>query len=167
MENRMREKGFRYRHAELLLGILMLIIALGILFICRQDNMKFYVKKAPGTGFMPMLSAAVIALCGAGITVKGVLGRKKEDPEKSGPFVSDGEGRSFLTVIVLGALSIAAAKYVGLICAVTLMMILLIRFLGPESWKTSVLAGIGTGAAMYLIFVVFLKVHVPVGPLGF
>ena len=67
----------------------------------------------------------------------------------------------------IGAAAVFLADFIGLITAITLAIVLLIRFLGPESWKTSVLVGVGTGAVMYLIFVVLLKVHVPVGPFGF
>ena len=70
-------------------------------------------------------------------------------------------------MIGLGAACVFAARYVGLITAIAVIIIFLVRFLGPEPWKTAIPVGIGTGAVMYLIFVALLKVHVPVGPFGF
>ena len=168
--NGMEEKrsgGVKLKYANIILGACFIVLALAILFICQKDGMKFYVKRAPGPGFMPALAAALIGICGIGITVQGVLRLKKEDPEGDGPLATGMEWRNYLLVIGVSAAAVFFAEYIGLITAITLGVIVLIRFLGPEPWKTAIPVGIGTGAVMYLIFVVLLKVHVPVGPLGF
>ena len=159
--------GLKIRYANIALGVCFILLALFILFICQNDDMKFYVKRAPGPGFMPALSAALIGLCGLGITIQGVLKLKKEDAYGDEPLFTSDEFRNYLIVIGLGVACVFAAKYIGLISSIALIIIFLVRFLGPEPWKTAVPVGLGTGAVMYLIFVVLLKVHVPVGPFGF
>ena len=159
--------GLKIKYANLILGICFIVLALAIFVISRMDDMKFYVKRAPGPGFMPTLAAALIGICGIGIVVVSLRNLKKDAPEGEEPLITPEEARNYLLVIGIGAAAVFLADFIGLITAITLAIVLLIRFLGPESWKTSVLVGVGTGAVMYLIFVVLLKVHVPVGPLGF
>ncbi len=159
--------GLKLKYANIVLGIVFIALALGILYVCRHDNLQFFIRKGPGPGFMPILSGAIIGLCGAGITITGLLRLKKDSSDGDEPVATNAEWKNFFLVIGLCALTIAAAKYIGLISAITLVMVLLIRFLGPEPWKTAIPVGVVTGIVMYLIFVVFLKVPVPKGPLGF
>ena len=160
-------KGLKIKHANILLGIAFIILAGVIFFICQKDDMQFYMNKAPGPGFMPMISAAVIGLCGLGITVQSVLRLKRGDPEDEKVIAVWEEWKSFFIIIGVCAAAVFLADYIGLITAITIAMVLLIRFLGPESWKTSLLVGIGTGIVIYVVFVLLLKVHVPTGPFGF
>lgn len=160
-------KGLKIKHADILLGIAFIVIAAVIFFICRKDDMQFYMNKAPGPGFMPMISAAMIGICGVGITAESVLRLRRSDPEGEKVIANWEEWKSFFLIIGICAAALLLADYIGLITAITITMVLLIRFLGPESWKTSLLVGIGTGIVIYLIFIVLLKVHVPQGPFGF
>jgi len=161
------ERGLKIKYANVLLGAVFIVLALAILYICQRDDMQFYVKRAPGPGFMPTLSAALIGVCGVGITIQSVLRLKKDAAAGEAPLATRDEWKNFFLVIGLSAAAVFFAKYGGLITVITLVIVLLIRFLGPEPWKTAIPVGIGTGVIMYLIFVVLLKVHVPVGPLGF
>ena len=160
-------RGLKTKHANLLLGLCCIVLAIIIFAICRKDNMGFYINKAPGPGFMPMLSAGLVGICGVGIFVQSAKNLKSMAPEDEKVFTVWDEWKSFFMIIGCGAVALLLAEYIGLITAITIVMILLIRFLGPESWKTSLLVGLGTGVVIYLIFVVLLKVHVPEGPFGF
>jgi hypothetical protein len=161
------QKGLKIKHANIVLGVAFIIFALAVFFICKKDDLQFYVNRAPGPGFMPMLSGGLIGLCGAGITVQSLFRLKKDDPEGEAVVANWEEWKSFFFVIGFSAAAVFFAEYIGLITALTLVMVFLIRFLGPEPWKPSILVGVGVGIVIYLIFVVLLKVHVPVGPLGF
>ncbi|MGI6027824.1 MAG: tripartite tricarboxylate transporter TctB family protein [Candidatus Heteroscillospira sp.] len=166
MENK-TAKGLKIKHANILLGVVSIVLACAIFFICKKDGMQFYMNKAPGPGFMPMISASIIGICGLGITVQSVLRLKLADQEGEKLLAEWHEWRSFFIIIGICSAAVVLADYIGLITAITIAMVLLIRFLGPESWKTSLLVGVGTGIVIYLIFIVLLKVHVPEGPFGF
>ena len=165
--NDQKKPGLKAKHGDIVLGVAFIVLAAAIFSICKRDDLRFYMNRAPGPGFMPMLSSALIGLCGLGITAGGIRQVISRNPEGDKALFNFSEIRSLLIVIGLGAASVLAAKYIGLMSSITVVMVLLIRFLGPEPWKTSLLAGIGTGIVMYVVFVVLLKVHVPVGPLGF
>lgn len=170
MENK-PSKGLKIKHANVVLGIVFILLAAAIFLICQIDGLKFYHNKAPGPGFMPMISAAIIGICGVGITI-GAFSylRKKEinlENENEKVIATIEEWKSFFIIIGIGAATVVITPFLGLITTLTASIILLIRFLGPEPWKTSIIVGLVTGIIMYLIFVVFLKVHVPKGPFGF
>jgi hypothetical protein len=168
MENK-KSVGLKIKHANIILGLVFILLSAAIFFICRRDGLDFYHNSAPGPGFMPMIAASLIGICGAGIAVTGIFALKNaaNNPELEKVIANWQEWRSFILITVICSLAIFLASYIGLITSVTLAVILLIRFLGPESWKTSIIVGLGTGIVIYLVFVVMLKVHVPEGPFGF
>ncbi|MGE4353469.1 MAG: tripartite tricarboxylate transporter TctB family protein [Oscillospiraceae bacterium] len=168
MENK-PSVGLKIKHANIILGVVFVLFAAGIFIICKRDGLQFYMNKTPGPGFMPMISAAIIGICGIGIAVKAIsrLLRAVQDPEDEKVIAKWNEWKSFFIIIGIGIATVLLSEYMGLILSLTAAMVLLIRFLGPESWKTSLIVGIGTGIVIYLIFIVLLKVHVPKGPFGF
>lgn len=166
MENK-KTAVLKIKYADIIMGVLFVALAAWIFWVCRSDGLDFYHDNAPGPGFMPMISAAMIAVCGVGITIKAVMALRKNDPEGEKPIAVSEEWKTFFLIIGVCFASMFLAEILGLIITVTLAMIVLIRFLETEKWSTSIIVGVATGIVIYLIFVVFLKVHVPRGPLGF
>lgn len=159
--------GLKIKHANIILGVAFIVLSIAIAYICKTDNMKFYSNNAPGPGFMPMLSAGLIALCGIGITARSFIDLKNgSDPDGEKVIATWTEWKSFFIIIGSTIAVMLCTKFLGLIISVTIAVIMMIRLLGPEPWKTSLMVGIGTGIVIYLVFVVFLKVHVPVGIFG-
>lgn len=166
MENK-TSRGLKVKYANVILGLVFMLFAAVVLYICNKDNMSFYLNNAPGPGFMPMISAGIVGLCGLGILIRSVLKLKEETEEGEKILATLTEWQCFIAVIAVCSATVLVADYIGLITAITLAIILLIRFLGPEPWKTAVIVGLGTGIVIYLIFIVLLSVHVPTGPFGF
>ena len=164
-----QSRGLKIKYANVIAGVVFVLLAAGIFIICKTDNLDFYANRSPGPGFMPMISAVLIGICGVGIAIKAILNLRGKlvDTEGDKVIATWIEWKSFFIIIGIGTATVILTEYLGLIIAVTAAMVLLIRFLGPESWKTSLLVGIGTGIVIYLIFIVLLKVYVPKGPFGF
>lgn len=107
----------------------------------------------PGPGLWPsVLSAALVATS----VVLLIFGRRTEDYEKF--------TRRALA-IVLGVVSLGLFvilfQRVGFELPTLLVFVFWLRFLGGESWRTTVLVATGATAAFYVLFIVVLGTPLP------
>ena len=117
----------------------------------------------PGPGLIPFGAAALLGLMALGQFGRSLLepARERDDPASS-------PSRWSLVSVVLGALlgCGVALNPLGFVISVFLLMVVLLGVVGRKSWWATLTlsALIVTGA--YLLFVKWLGVEFPRGPLG-
>ncbi|TDE55802.1 tripartite tricarboxylate transporter TctB family protein [Nonomuraea mesophila] len=107
----------------------------------------------PGPGLWPFaISVTIIALSAALV----VAGRRLEDAERF-------SRASLLTVVALVTLVLLAVllPLIGFEIPSLLLVFVWLRWLGKESWRSSIVISVGTVAAFYVIFVLLLQVPLP------
>ncbi|MFI7124467.1 tripartite tricarboxylate transporter TctB family protein [Nonomuraea sp. NPDC050153] len=107
----------------------------------------------PGPGLWPFAISVVIVVLSA---VLVVTGRKLEDTErfsKASLLTAGG----LVTLILLAWL----LPLIGFEIPSLLLVFVWLRWLGKESWRTSIVVSVVTVAAFYLLFVVLLQVPLP------
>ena len=77
------------------------------------------------------------------------------------------ELRNLLVFAVLGIGVLLLSKYIGLLTSLGLCVIAYLKIQGKDSWLKSIIIGVCMVVFLYLVFVLFLHVPVPKGPLGF
>ena len=148
-------------HSRVAIGELVLaafFVALGLLWIGAAIRMPLWEGFAPQSGFMPLWYGIILI----GLTVAVLVnlfvtneGAKAEDPI----------GKP-LIVLAIFAATIFGLEPMGFGPAVFLMLLFMFAMIEHRPIIPSVLVAGGTTAVLFLVFRTWLKVTLPIGPLG-
>jgi hypothetical protein len=151
-------------------GILGGIIIVALAF---AQNLPFLRKGLPGPGFFPILCGIAIAGCGLLLLAENRSKIKKakaagiEDKELESNIINNAELRNFAYIIGASIFVLIMTQFIGMVVSIGVVVIGLIKTLGKESWKNSIMIGVGTTVVLYLIFISFLGVSLPDSFIGF
>jgi hypothetical protein len=131
-------------------------------------SFQYGTEFAPGPGFAPVWLSAVglgvsLMIAAHGLwAMRGAKGSKQEAPalEKSGLV------RVGLTLLGLGAM-VLLTEPLGLVAAILLFLLYLTLGVQRLGVAVGIGASVGTVVFVYVVFVHFLDVPIPKGPLGF
>lgn len=118
--------------------------------------------RAPGTGLFPLALGIVLMTLAAAHAVQLHLSRPKTPAEPA----KDGATRRVALFVGVVALGTALLPVIGYIATAFLLMLGLLRVLGVR-WGTAALIAALSAAGSHLLFVLWLKIPMPPGPLGF
>jgi hypothetical protein len=133
-------------------------VALGLLWVSAAIRMPLWEGFAPQSGFMPLWYG--IVLIGLTVAVLVNLFRQKENAKAEDPI-----GKPLIVLAVFAA-TIAGLQPMGFGPAVFLMLLFMFALIERLPIISSVLAAAATTAVLFLIFRTWLKVGLPIGPLG-
>ena len=131
--------------------------ALGLLWVGAAIRMPLWEGFAPQSGFMPLWYGVVLV----GLTLAVVVNLFRQGEGKA----EEPIGKPILVLAVFAA-GIAGLEPMGFGPAVFLMLLFMFVFIERLPIVSSVLVAAGTTAVLFLIFRTWLKVGLPVGPLG-
>jgi putative tricarboxylic transport membrane protein len=134
---------------------------LSIYIIVSALNMNYWHDTTPGPGFMPLWAGIMIGFASIYLFLKTFI---KPSGEKS-PFEKK-ELKTMMVILGGVVVGILLTFVFGLMIALCLMMIVMMKFLGTKSWKTICLVSIISTAVLYLTFVAFLGVPMPDSLIG-
>jgi putative tricarboxylic transport membrane protein len=123
---------------------------------------------SPGPGFAPVWLSAIGVCVSLLITAHGLWAmRSAERSEANAPPVLEmwGVGRVILTLLGMAAM-IFLVPPLGLALAILAFLLYLTLVVQRHSLLIGIGASIGTVAFVYIVFVYFLDVPIPKGPLG-
>jgi hypothetical protein len=145
----------RVAPGELLLAAF--FVALGLLWVGAAIRMPLWEGFAPQSGFMPLwYGILLIGLTGA-VLVNLFLDKNAKPEEPIG---------KPLIVLAVFAAGIAGLEPMGFGPAIFLMLLFMFALIERLPIIPSLLVSAGTTAALFLIFRTWLKVALPIGPLG-
>jgi len=116
----------------------------------------------PGPGLFPFgigIGMAALSLSVAATGIRAV----------AAPAVAAAPGRAAPVMAVIAALMLyaVALERIGFLLCTLLFLVGLLGVLGRRNWLVAAAASACITAGSYLIFAKFLKINLPVGPLGF
>jgi hypothetical protein len=139
----------------------MLAVSVGVLVGTR--DLPYWAEFAPGPAFAPYWVAGAGTLISILLLVQAVragAGGRVEWPDRAGRL------RVLLTVVSLGV-SVFLGPHLGIVTtSVLFSVIMLVGILG-RAWLPSCATALVTGALIYGVFLRWLGVALPTGPLGF
>jgi putative tricarboxylic transport membrane protein len=149
------------RRADQVAGIALLVFALW--FTAAARRYPYWGENGPGSGFLPfwvgLAMAALAALLLVGAVRPGPAGAR---------WLPEGRGLWRLAAVsAVTVLFVAAIDWTGMILGTALFLFVVLRFVERYSWARSVGVAAGAAVGVYLLFVRWLGVFFPVGPLGF
>jgi hypothetical protein len=119
--------------------------------------------RLPGTGFFPLvLGLLLMGLAAA----QGIRLRLAQAPAKPPAPPVEGAARRVALFIGVVALAIVLLQPAGYVAAMLVLMVGLLRVLGV-AWGTSALIAACSALASHFVFVRWLGIPMPAGPLGF
>jgi lysylphosphatidylglycerol synthetase-like protein (DUF2156 family) len=129
------------------------VIAIGVAGVLGSVALGVGTAREPGPGTWPLLVSAVLTVLGV---VLLALARQVHDAERF-------TGTTWLVVAGLASMVVfvAVIEVVGFEVPAALLCFVWLRFLGRESWRTSVITSLGVVAGFYLVFVAALAVPIP------
>lgn len=142
-----------------------------IVVLAFVQKLPFIRRGLPGAGFFPIICgiaiAAISILLLAENYSRAKKAREKEGSKPESIVVSSKEIQNFLYTFGASVFVMVATKFIGLLISIGVSVIILIRFLGKENWRNSVIIGLGTTIVLYLVFKEFLGVSLPDSMIGF
>ncbi len=139
------------RVTDVVVGIA--VTGLGVAALLGSLALGIGSPRAPGTGTWPFLVSVVLVLFGLGLLA--LIGRTR-----------DAERFTRASWLVLAGLAtmiafVAVISVIGFEIPAALLMFVWLRFLGGESWRSSVVTSLAAVVAFYLVFVGLLAVPIP------
>lgn len=161
------------RSCDAVLGILSMLAGIVILILTKVQNLELVKSGQMGPGFFPTICGIAILVCGLLILVELSLKvkRAKKDPDAAGELEKQlfdlKELRNLLLFFLLGSGVLLLTEYLGLLTCLGLSVLAYLKVQGRESWLKAAVISVCMVAFLYVVFVLFLRVPVPKGPLGF
>jgi hypothetical protein len=135
----------------------------GALWIVQSGRLNYWGEFAPGSGFLPFWLGAAIVVLSLIVLMQSLV---EPAAGQAGPIAAGRPGR--VVAIVAGLLvCLALLTRVGFVVAIAAYLAFLIGWVERRSLTETVLVSLGASGALWLVFKVWLKVPLPVGPWGF
>ena len=156
--------------ANLIMAVAAIVLGAAILILTKVQGLELVKSAKMGPGFFPMVCGIAIIVCGILLLLE--LNRRAKTDEAEAAEMEKGvldprELRNLLVFAVLGIGVLLLSKYIGLLTSLGLCVIAYLKIQGKDSWLKSIIIGVCMVVFLYLVFVLFLHVPVPKGPLGF
>ena len=129
------------------------VVALGIAVLVGSARLGLGTVRSPESGTWPLLVSAALVVLGLGLIAAA---RRTTDAERF-------SGASWLVLAGLATMVVfvAVIQIIGFEIPATLLTFVWLRFLGRESWRTSIVTSLAVVVAFYLVFVAALSVPIP------
>ena len=133
-------------------------------------SFQFGAEFAPGPGFAPVWLSSIGIAIALLIAVGGWRSARQANTTASGEPVDPSADKTELAPVVATlvalAVMIVVVPWVGFVPAMLAFLLILTLFIQRMSWLTALGTSLGTVVFVYIVFVHFLKVPIPAGPLG-
>lgn len=161
------------KKAALLTGIFSVLGGVAILLLTKMQGLEMIKQDRMGPGFFPTVCGIGIVLCGILMllelkkTIKKAATDQEAADEMEKEVLDIRELKNLGLFAALGVGVLLLSEYLGMLTCLGLCVLTYLKVQGKESWKKSIIISICMMAFLYLVFVMFLRVPVPKGPLGF
>jgi hypothetical protein len=135
------------------LAVALVVVALGAAGLVGSLSLGAGTPEKPGSGTWPMLISVVLIVLGLAL-LPAI--RRTDDAERFG-------GPSWLVLVGLATMVVFVVliPVIGFEIPTALLAFVWLRFLGHETWRSSIITSLGVVVAFYLIFVAALAVPIP------
>ena len=160
VENGTDRSAASIRAVEIGVAVAILLFGLVVVFDSYRLGAQWG-DDGPQPGYFPFYVGLLICISSITVLVRGV--RSVALAEES--FVSRGELKKILTVLVPTVVYVSFISYLGFYVASTLYIAYFMWQIGKYSWLKTVPVSIGVSVAFFLIFEIWFQVPLPKGPL--
>jgi putative tricarboxylic transport membrane protein len=153
------------RTADRISAIVLLVAALFVIVEAR--TLPYWQGNAPGPGFMPLWLGVLLACAAAGLMARTFRHAAAGLADAAGVLPDRPAAVRLAVVVGLVAAAAGLALAVGLVAATAAFVGATLAYLRPGHRRANLLAALLTPLIVWLLFVKWLAVPLPAGPLGF
>jgi hypothetical protein len=143
----------------------LVIVAVGVYCFILALSYPYYDKNGDGISmgfFAVWISALMVVFALLRIFIQ-LPGEIKKDTTK---FIGKQQAIRFVIFFLMTLVYITAIEYLGMLTATLIYAFVTYKFFDKLSWKASVFPAIGVVICLYLIFIVLLRLRLPLGVVG-
>ncbi len=143
-------------------------MTVGVLFLAGAISLGLGSTSEPGAGFFPFVMAASLIVFSLIHFVSSFAKGRPFDSRADESLwpKSDGIKRILLTIVFLLGF-IFALNYLGFVLTTLIFMLLSLKYVEPQRWRTVFVIGCLATVLSYSIFQLWLRSNLPIGFLGF
>jgi putative tricarboxylic transport membrane protein len=134
------------------------LLAFAVFVIFEARSLPFWTANAPGPGFLPFWLGVLLAL--AAVVMLTARAVPQTLPDRSTTI-------RLAAIVGMTAAAAALGLVIGLVLASGVFMGATLAYLRPAHTRANLVATVLAPAVVWLVFVRWLSVPLPVGPLGF
>jgi putative tricarboxylic transport membrane protein len=151
--------------AELVADVVWVVLGLGICLHALRLQL-WSATTGPGSGFLPFIAGALVALIGVALLVRAWARRRRDGPAT--PFWEDAAGRNRVGLVVITLCVMAyLMPILGFLLAAILVMTFLLGLTRQTRLAAAIVLSLLSTLSIYWLFASLLQVRLPLGPLGF
>lgn len=141
-------------------GLVLLLLAAGMIWLAL--GLPFGEIRKPGPGFFPFWLGVIMGAMSIGLIVQTTLANRTVRTIRN---ILEEDARWSKVLLVLVALILYAflMDTIGFLIVTFLLMVVLLRFIEPQSWKVVIGWALAGSVGSYLIFEVWMKLRLPKG----
>jgi len=144
------------------IGLAAVILVFGLVVVMDSYRLgASWGEDGPLPGYFPFYVGLLICISSAMVLFRGI--RNRALAEES--FVSRGELKKILVVLVPSIIYVAVIAYLGFYVSSVLFIAYFMRSLGKYSWLMVVAVPVGVIVTFFLTFEIWFSVPLPKGPL--
>jgi hypothetical protein len=144
------------------IGVAAVILLFGLVVVIDSYRLGArWGDDGPQPGYFPFYIGLLICISSVTILVRAL----RNSALAAESFVSRGELKKILTVLVPTAVYVGVIAYLGFYVASTVYIAYFMWHLGKYSWIKIVPVALGVSVAFFLVFEVWFQVPLPKGPL--
>ena len=140
------------------------LLALGVAFAAGAlKQYDYWGPNGPGPAFLPFWLGLAMAVLATALLIGAIRAADAGDA-----WLPRGEGLRRL-LLVLGSTTalVLLLDVLGMVVATLLFLLVLFRGIDRQPWPLSVAVAVAIAGLNFLVFTYWLRVPMPVGPLGF
>jgi len=134
-----------------------LLFLFSVFVIVEARTLPYWTSNSPGPGFLPFWLGVLLACASIALL------RRPEGPPHSG---SQPIGR-LAAIVGLTAAAAGLTSLIGMVLATGVFMAAMLVYLRPQHVLANAIAALLTPVLVWLLFVRWLTVPLPIGPFGF
>jgi len=152
------------RTAELLMGVCLLLISLGLMWSVLGDDVSigWLPGRGPGSGMWPFWLSLGMAMSSCWIILRWFTGATPES-RSDDPYIDPETLFMVGITIVAIALLLLLSNVIGIYFSMMLFLLFYIRGLGRQGWALTLSVTLGMPVAIYMLFEVALNKYLPRG----
>lgn len=144
-------------------GLALLLLSAGM--ISAALGLPFGDIRKPGPGFFPFWLGVIMGAMSIGLFVQSTLARRSGRTIRN---ILEEDVRWGKVLLVLATMILYALLMdtLGFLIVTFLLMVVLLRFVEPQSWRAVIGWALAGSVGSYLIFEVWMKLRLPKGFIG-
>lgn len=152
------------RMAELVMGILTLVISVAVMIKSAELHIGWVPGRGPGAGAWPFWLAAGMALASIATIVRWVMRATPESRSREPYIDSDTVGLVVGTMLTL-LITITLIEYIGMYFGLMLFLLFYVKVIGRHEWPKTLAITIGGPIFIFCLFEWALQKDLPKGSL--